>query len=138
MRIYVAGSTREKNRVRAMQKLLMHCGHSISYDWTGPQEQWRDNPSTYGKSMAVSEMEGVNTADGLVLLIPRADGSTLDEGKGSKLLRGAWVELGGAAFAGKKCVVVSETEGKDCLFCCLPNVFWTDAEEKVPAFYSSC
>lgn len=122
MKLYVAGTTREKGRVRRVMNDLRRRGHYITHDWTGEQIQWRDEPPGYGAALAQEERDGVKNAEGLVLLMPRSDGSALDEGKEPKILKGAWIDFGAAAFDGKPCVVVSETGGMDSLFCCLPNV----------------
>lgn len=120
MRVYVSGSTTEKERVREVMHALRRCGHAITFDWTGSYLPWREEEeslidgkrSRYGEAMASEQADAVNRCEALVLVSPPLDIPG----------RGAWAEFGAAAFAGKRVVILNDRDRLDSLFCRLPNV----------------
>lgn len=79
MRVYVAGSSKEIERVRGAQAVFTNAGHTITYDWTVDYLAQIDTLQMAGEKCT----EGVRTADLFYLCIPRHHPSI-----------GAWVELG--------------------------------------------
>ena len=79
MRIYVAGSSREIDRVREVQVALRDFGAEITHDWTEAVERWGSRGSALTAEQraecARADLEdGVAAADVLLVLWPLAGG----------------------------------------------------------------
>lgn len=93
MRIYVAAKFEMKALVASLYHYLKRAGHVITYDWLGAPDQ----PSA---AVAYDEIEGVRTADAVVVVA-------------HPLGCGLWVELGAALALGKRVLLIGDT---DCPF----------------------
>lgn len=102
-KIYVAGRIEDFERVRRVQALVREAGYEISYDWTqGCQSDGSVSgvKGVTGSTGALAdicqkEIDGVRSADAVVLLLPAG--------------RGAHTELG-LALALEKRVVIHSTD----------------------------
>jgi hypothetical protein len=114
MRTYVAGSTRDVERVRGVQDAARAFGHEITFDWTGSEGEIRadgswDSASEAGARIAQREVAACVTADLTILLFPPTGGGL-----------GCWIEMG-ATLAGGGEVWVLEP-GRDSVFWQHPRV----------------
>lgn len=89
MMIYVAGASRELDRVEAFITVARLRGHELTHDWTVPVRASRiagktdaDHTDEEAAAYASEDLQGIVTADAFVLLAPAEGGS------------GAWAELG--------------------------------------------
>lgn len=99
--VYVAGSSQELARVRAVQAALCAAGCAITHDWTQSVEAaGSGSPETVTPTDELeawfADLRGVCAADIVVVLAPRAPATTI----------GAWVELGVAWGYGVPVVLV--------------------------------
>ena len=76
-RIYVAGSTKEIERVQRVRDAVLEAGHVITFDWTGEEGEIRDGSGPNWTSapdvahgLATREVEAVRSADHVILLVP--------------------------------------------------------------------
>jgi hypothetical protein len=71
MRVYVAGRRSDKSLVRGVQEILIAAGHEITFDWTGPngerRDDWSDVPDR-ARELSTRERHAVRSADMLVLV----------------------------------------------------------------------
>lgn len=93
MLVYIAGSTRDIDRVHTVQNHVRGAGHLITFDWTGVEGEIRtdgswDTVPEKGAEIASREIEACTTADLTIVLFPRTRGGL-----------GCWIEMG-AALAG--------------------------------------
>lgn len=109
MRIYVAGSTRDIERVKGVHDVVRAFGHEITFDWTGAEGEIRtdgswDSASEAGARIAVREVEASYTADLTILLYPPSGGGL-----------GCWIEMGATLAGGGEVWVVEPARD---------SVFW--------------
>lgn len=115
MRIYVASKFENVDEVRFYQRELKKAGHTITFDWTS----YNDTPlqekgletalAAYRQKCALLDMEGVRSADALVLIpCPEMGGW------------GRYAEFGAAAILRKDIIVVGEC--RESVFLYLPCV----------------
>jgi nucleoside 2-deoxyribosyltransferase len=95
MRVFVSGKVGAEGEIRSLMRTLEKRGHELTFDWTliehlRPYERNKDA----SRSAAIQEVEGVRSADALVLV-------EHDRGVGM------FVELGVAIALGKRAYVVS-------------------------------
>lgn len=108
-KVYVAGSTRDVERVNAVQATARAFGCDITFDWTGPEGEIRtdgpwDTASEQGARIALREIEACRDADLIILLFPPSGGGL-----------GCWIEMGaGLASGGEIWVVGAQRD----------SVFW--------------
>ena len=105
MNVYVASKFENQVPVKKLQSLLKNAGHTISYDWTS------ENPDWSRRTMAEKDLDGVISADAIVLICyPK--------------LSGAMVELGICIATRKHIVVVDSrrTGCNKCIFYDLPMI----------------
>ena len=93
MKIYIASSTRNREKVIQLQSQLVQVGFQITYDWA--EKHWSE-PCPHHMIRAVSEAEMV------VLMLPGG--------------RGAHFEFGLARALNKTIILYKPPEYKDCLF----------------------
>lgn len=109
MRVYIAGSRREIDKVKEVQAICMALGMEITFDWTGEEgeirEDWSDVPER-AERIAFKEAAAVMTADLLILV-------WTDKGIGNRL------ETGGALLSGKQTIILGEP--RESVFWYLPN-----------------
>jgi hypothetical protein len=107
MRVYVAGSTRDVERVNRVQALVRSAGWEITFDWTGAEGE--DTVPERGAAIASREIEACVTADLTILLFPPLGGGL-----------GCWIEMGATLGAGGEVWVVDP--GRDSVFWQHPRV----------------
>lgn len=116
--IYVAGATRDVERVRAVQGYCRTAGHTITFDWTaGIEAQTVSEASMFdehARALAWRCLDGVRDAAVVVFCAPKYLPT-----------RGAWVELG-YAVALKRGIVVLGEAGRQSIFCRLGHSFVRD------------
>jgi hypothetical protein len=101
MKVYVAGSSREVARVRAMHRRLQNAGHTITHDWTKAVEALGgapELPDGCEETHWREDLAGVGSADAVVVLSPL----------GGLTTEGTWVELGAAWGLGRPVVLVGD------------------------------
>lgn len=92
--VYVAGSTRDVERVRGVQDAVRAFGHEISFDWTGAEGEirtdgsWDTAPAT-GARIAQQEIDACVTTDLTIVLFPPTGGGL-----------GCWIEMGATLASG--------------------------------------
>ena len=115
MRTYVAGSAKDMERVRFVQRLVCNHGGSVTFDWTGPegmvrtQDQPWDEVPEHGQRISQAEVQACLTCERLIIVCPPA-------GQGL----GCWIELGVALGAGAQIWVLDPP--RDSVFWQHPNV----------------
>lgn len=117
--VYIAGSSRELDRVRAAQRVLESVGAKLTYNWVPDVERaiasGTPEPALarhIRRELASRDVEGVRSCDLLWWLAP------------SEPTRGAWLELGVAIERARRpIIIVSGTEEQR-----LQSIF-TDAYE---------
>lgn len=103
MKIYVAGSRYDRDRVNQVQGELKKRGHIITHDWTQHFREGKTETDTsaYTKeelaSYAMSDERGVREADLVVTLMLR-----------NFSYRGVWTEVGIALGTGKLVILIGE------------------------------
>lgn len=123
-RVYVAGSTRDVERINAVQRWMIDAGWTITFDWTGPEGEirnprggadfqnaaggWAEVPKK-GAEISTREIEACRTADLAIVLFPPGGGGL-----------GCWVEMGAALASGARVWVVAPE--RDSVFWMHPNV----------------
>lgn len=115
MRVYIASKFENVDEVRALQRKLKEGGHTVTFDWTA----YNDEPlkekgletalHAYRRKCALLDMEGVRSADVLVLIPCPAMGGW-----------GRYAEFGAAGVLHKPIIVVGECY--DSVFLYLPTV----------------
>jgi hypothetical protein len=112
MRVYVAGRTADQERVRRVQGLCREAGHTITFDWTGPdgdiRSDWRSEAERAAE-LSKRELEAVATADVLVLCGPDPHGGL-----------GCYIETGMAMAMGLSIVIIEPV--RESVFWYLPGV----------------
>lgn len=105
MNVYVACSSREIPRARAVMATLVAAGHVNVHDWTPHVERAIANGTAehmlddgFALMCAKVDLDGVDRADALVFLAP------------TDAAKGAWVELGYAIGRGFRRIVVAHDE----------------------------
>lgn len=125
MRIYVAGASKEPERVRAAMTAVQMHGHELTLDWLAEIE-------TAGAAneglcdadrirYAEADLRAVADADVVWLLAPEAPSA------------GCWVELGAAVTRGSAYIVVSGPARVRCIFAALADVEVDDDAEALRA-----
>lgn len=118
-KVYVAGSSAECGRARAVAKLLEEQGFEVvSTWWDDVEKEGVQNPTDEDLRRAYSaqDLDQVRSSEVLLLLIPR-------EGAHS---HGAFLEFGYALSHGLSCVASGDT--KRSIFCSLALECETDEE----------
>lgn len=107
MKCYVAGSTKDQERVQLVQGLVQGLGHELTFDWCGPDQKIKPSWKFAAEEAAAHsslELDAAKSADFLVLVTPPS-------GQGL----GCYIELGAAMASGKRCIVF-ELVGRDSVF----------------------
>lgn len=71
-KIYVAGKTQDRARVRQVQNLVRHTGHEVTYDWTAIVEKHGGDSNEVPiapelrRTYALNDLRGTYTADLLI------------------------------------------------------------------------
>lgn len=112
--VYVAGSTRDVERINYVQRLVLDAGWSITFDWTGAEGEIRtdgswDTVPEKGAEIASREIDACRNADLTILLFPPSGGGL-----------GCWIEMGATLAAGGAVWVVEP--GRDSVFWQHPRV----------------
>lgn len=110
MKVYVAGRVKQIPRVQVVRDWLREEGHSITFDWTGPEGEQRSDWSKapdVARGLADRERRAVLAADVVVLV-----GWGCAEGEGGL---GCFIEVGVALALGIPVVIVGP---------CRESVFW--------------
>lgn len=121
MKIYVAGASKEIDRIEGFMARLRAAGHVITLDWTVEVRSagsGSPDDDELRKACARADLLGVEACDVFWIVKP-------DEGSTST---GAWVELGHALAFGGKTTVASGTSRK-CIFADLVDHDFDDHEE---------
>ena len=117
-KVYVAGATKEVERVRTVQGYCRTAGHEITFDWTDGLEAQTvaeaDMFDEHARTLAWRCLDGVNDADVVVLCVPAWQPT-----------RGAWVELG-YAVAKKRGIVILGEASRVSVFTRLGHSFVRD------------
>lgn len=113
-RVYVAGSTRDVERVNLVQRLVRGAGWEITFDWTGAEGEIRtdgswDTVPEKGAEIATREIEACRTADLTILLFPPTGGGL-----------GCWIEMGATLASGGEVWIIEPA--RDSVFWQHPNV----------------
>lgn len=108
MNVYVAGSTRDVERVKGVQDAVRAFGHVITFDWTGAEGEIRtdgswDTASEAGARIASREIAACRNADLTILLFPPTGGGL-----------GCWIEMGATLASGGEVWIVEP--GRDSVF----------------------
>lgn len=125
MRVYVAGSSHEIDRVRRAMAMVHGLGAKITFDWTLDVGQWGSNPLTETTekraAFAQRDLDAIDEADVVWLLAPLTHPS-----------RGACAEFG-YAIAKKKPVVITgpESARRATIFFDLADVQHDDDESGI-------
>lgn len=106
--VYVAGSTRDVERVRAVQDIVHAFGGRITFDWTGAEGEIRtdgswDTVPERGAQIAQREIAACRDADLVILLFPPTGGGL-----------GCWIEMGAALASGAEVWLIEP--GRDSVF----------------------
>lgn len=117
-RVYVAGSTRDVERVNAVQQIAVAFGCEIVFDWTGAEGEIRtdgswDTVPERGARIALREVAACQEADLIILLFPPNGGGL-----------GCWIEMGAGLATGAEVWVVGAA--RDSVFWQHPNVVRLD------------
>jgi hypothetical protein len=119
VKVYVAGASREPERVRRWMDMLRGAGHEITHDWLAAMEAAPAPDHLMSTTAllpyALADQAAVLEADVVWVLAPEAPST------------GCWVELGMALQAGRR-VVVSGPGARRCIFSAMARVMATDAE----------
>lgn len=127
LRIYVAGASVER-RERAIPAIasLLTAGLEVTHDWTAEMEKYtnpehsdEDVPETTRKRCAVLDLNGVRTADFVLLLAPNERGSS-----------GAWIEMG-FALGLQVPLVISGPRARRSIFASLAYALFETDEEAI-------
>lgn len=102
MRIYVAGRTNERERVRQVQDECRAAGHTIAHDWTALGGSDADLSALQSARIAAEEAAAVSNSDLLILCW-------------APVMLGALLEVGMALRGGVPVWVLDATQ---------PSVFW--------------
>lgn len=117
-KIYVAGATKEVERVRTVQGYCRTAGHEITFDWTDGLEAQTvaevDMFDEHARTLAWRCLDGVLDADVVVFCVPKFQPT-----------RGAWVEFG-YAVAKKRGIVILGEASRVSIFCRLGHSFVRD------------
>lgn len=115
MKIYVAGKTRNYEKVREVQALVDESGHMVTYDWTRsvPDGAWENEANAnlspeFKRVCARNDMMGVAAADAIIAVM-------------SDDLWGTMIEIGMAMMAAKEIVLLGHPE-RESVFFHLPKV----------------
>ena len=78
MKIYISSSCENREAVKAIQKLLIKEGHTITFDWT----IHKDNPENSDQSTqwAMEDVSGVLKADLMLFIAPAKHGAHVELG----------------------------------------------------------
>jgi hypothetical protein len=122
--VYVAGSTKDTDRVNVVQHWCRSIGWEIAFDWTGPDGEirnpqggadfqnqaggWAEAPEK-GAEISAREIEACRTADLTILLFPPKGGGL-----------GCWIEMGATLASGSDVWVVEPQ--RDSVFWMHPRV----------------
>jgi hypothetical protein len=114
MKVYVAGSTRDIERIKGVIDVVRAFGHEITFDWTGPEGEIRkdiswDTAKETGARVSQREIEAAGSADLTILIFPSTGGGL-----------GCWVEMGATLARGGEVWVVEPK--RDSVFWQHPNV----------------
>jgi hypothetical protein len=127
MKVYVAGSSGEIDRVKRVMATLRSRGYEITHDWTGEVEAARAanySDSTYPTDMrfacASADYCGVANADVVVLLLPKTTTS-----------RGMWVEFGIALGHEPSPAIFVVGDALQSIFCELADEIVEDEESLI-------
>ena len=121
--VYVAGASSERaERAKPVMQALTNAGFRITHDWTeacdmhGANNEHGTLSAEELAACAYADLNGVRTADILVLLAPE------------KPSTGAWAELGIALMSGCRIFIAGPCD--QCIFTWLPQCqkFGTDEE----------
>lgn len=107
--VYVAGSTRDVERVNAVQDIARAFGCRVTFDWTGAEGEIRtdgswDTVPEKGAQIASREVQACMDADLIILLFPPTGGGL-----------GCWIEMGAGLASGAEVWVVGQQRD---------SVFW--------------
>lgn len=113
MRFYIASGLPNFENVRVLAKALTDAGHTWTYDWTA-HGSVKDRPEVW-EPTALAEMQGVTSADVLILMHPGG--------------RGTHVELGMALAKGIPVIMLGQdpTHGFSGVFYSHPLIYNTAA-----------
>jgi len=110
MKVYVAGSTKDRERVREVMDVIQEAGHTLTFNWLGPEGEirasWKEDPER-AREIAQSEIQGVRDAEVVVLVLH------------DKIL-GAAIETGAAMMSETPVIVFGNH--RESVFWYLPNV----------------
>lgn len=127
LRIYIAGASKEPERVRHAMQRAADLGYEITYDWlTAVEVEGAANEGLADvkrKHYARADLDAIRAANVVWLLAPEG-GST-----------GAWVELGFALALGR-IVFVSGRSRQRCIFTSLALFEFDDDAEAIMALRS--
>jgi hypothetical protein len=123
-RVYVAGSTKDTERINVVQRWCLDVGWEITFDWTGPEGEirnprggadfetqaggWAEAPEK-GAEISTREIAACCAADLTILLFPPKGGGL-----------GCWIEMGATLASGGDVWVVEP--GRDSVFWMHPRV----------------
>jgi hypothetical protein len=77
MKLYVASTLSNADRVKEIQQILRDAGHEITYSWA---EHGTITDRSQLKPVAILERDGVWNAEALVFVTPVAEGSCIEFG----------------------------------------------------------
>jgi hypothetical protein len=99
MRVFVAGSFLDKEKVRKVQAALRQAGHEITHDWT--QHDGTDDPRIL-REQALADEKGVRDAQVLIVVLPGRFGTH--------------AEVGMALISRKPVIFVGNQGDMECLY----------------------
>ena len=110
MDVYVASSFKNQAEVKEVMSQLVSLGHRITFDWTGEDASGLKGSelTRYLTECAMSDMNGVNSADAVIVI-------------NHPEMRGALVEMGMAIASGKPIFLVYHNRVSN-IFDSLPGV----------------
>jgi len=116
MRVYIASKGPDIDLCRGVQAMVLAAGHEITFDWTGPDGEFRDDWSEHperARALSTRERDAVRSANVLVLCTTEPTGGL-----------GCWIETGMALALNIPVIVLGPA--RESVFWYLPQV------ERVP------
>lgn len=130
MKIYVAGASKEIEKIEGFIERLRMAGHTITFDWTVAVRQVGDASPDDGdirKASARADLDGVENCHIFWLVKPSVESTST----------GAWVELGFAlSFPGK--TTIASGDNRKCIFADLVDREFDEHEEALRFLLEEC
>lgn len=121
VRIYIAGASAERERVRAALAYVRSLGAVVTFDWLAEIERVGTAlplDALTAERSALADLRAIHEADVVLLLVPAA----------GVITTGAWAELGYALAKGVPVITSGDEAHRRCLFGALATYGGTNDE----------